>query len=1111
MAYVKKSSDDSLLWYKDAIIYEIHVRAFRDGNADGIGDFIGLTEKLDYLQDLGVTAIWLLPFFPSPLRDDGYDIADYYSIHKDYGTLSDFRRFLKEAHSRNIRVIAELVINHTSCDHPWFQKSRRAKEGSAARECYVWSKSPSKYRETRIIFKDFETSNWTYDPVADSCYWHRFYSHQPDLNFDSPDVRRRVLKVLDYWFSLGVDGLRLDAIPYLFEREGTNCENLPETHRFLKKLRSYVDSRFPGRIFVAEANQWPEDAAAYFGGGTECHMAFHFPLMPRLFMAVRMEDSFPIVDILTSTPPVPESCQWAMFLRNHDELTLEMVTDEERDYMYRAYARDPKMKLNLGIRRRLAPLLENNRRKIEMMNILLFSFPGTPVLYYGDEIGMGDNHFLGDRNGVRTPMQWNGERNAGFSDANPQSIYLPAIIDPQYHYEAVNVEKQRENLSSLLSWMKRVIAMRKKHRVFGRGDIRFISTDNSKIIAFVRTWKTERMLVAVNLSRFMQVVSLALEDFAGQVPEELFGRNMLPAIGKKPYLLTMGPYDHFWLMLHSRNQARENGRKELSVLKSSGERWFDFLNAGERRDFEQRILPDYLQGKRWFGAKNRVITNFAIADEIVMDGGDSIMLLLSVKFKDGREERYLLPASFEPFTGKNADAARKTALCIVHTKSRHGYIHDASSKESFQTGLLAAIALKRRLKGKRGLLRGFAEEIMRETGGDRPWSLSPRILTADERNTSILFGNRFFMKLYRRLDEGTNPEIEMLQYLTERTDFRNIPLYAGALEYRSEGAAPVTLGLLQSFSGNVGDGLKYVQQTAARFYEKLLSRRKKPSIDESASGRSFIGLKINAVPKLFIELNGGLFYDMMALLGQRTAELHHALAGAREDKRFIPEPFSLLYQRSLYQSVRSLIGRTFPLLRKQLPTFRGEFRRQAKNVADAESELLAMVREILRTPFDAQKIRIHGDYHLGQVLFTGKDFVIIDFEGDRVRPIGEKTLKYFCFRDVAGMVRSLHYAAYGAVVLHKNFSTDEIAELEPWIERWYFAAAGVFLNAYFEAIKGAAFVPQTNENRERMLDLYLLEKAVDELGYELIHRPSWAVIPLKGILSVRQVLKERNA
>ncbi|MBD3384672.1 maltose alpha-D-glucosyltransferase, partial [candidate division KSB1 bacterium] len=553
------------LWYKDAIIYELHVKSFFDGSDDGIGDFRGLVEKLDYLEDLGITAIWLLPFYPSPLRDDGYDIADYFHLNSDYGTMRDFKTFLRQAHKRDIKVITELVINHTSDQHPWFQRARNAKPGSVHRDYYVWSDTPDKYKETRIIFKDFETSNWTWDPVAKAYYWHRFYSHQPDLNFDNPRVQKEILRVLDYWFDMGVDGLRLDAIPYIFEREDTNCENLPETHNYIKALRRHVDAKHQDKLLLAEANQWPEDAAAYFGDGDECHMAFHFPVMPRLFMAFKMEDRFPIIDILEQTPPIPPTCQWGMFLRNHDELTLEMVTDEERDYMYRVFAKDQRARINLGIRRRLAPLLDNNRRKIELMNILLFSLPGTPVIYYGDEIGMGDNYYLGDRDGVRTPMQWSADKNAGFSRANPQKLYLPVIIDPEYHFESLNVENQERNISSFLWWMKRVIAMRKRFIALSRGDIKFYYSDNPKVLVFTRQYRNQIMLVVINLSRFSQYINLEIPEFERFEPEEVFSQTRFPAINQEPYFLSLCPHGHFWFEL--KKKQAEKSEQELEELK----------------------------------------------------------------------------------------------------------------------------------------------------------------------------------------------------------------------------------------------------------------------------------------------------------------------------------------------------------------------------------------------------------------------------------------------------------------------------------------------------------------------------------------------------------------
>ena len=553
------------LWYKDAVIYEVHVRAFADSNDDGIGDFQGLTSHLDYLSRLGIDTIWLLPFYPSPLRDDGYDIAEYYDVHPSYGTLDDFKEFLDAAHARDMRVITELVINHTSDQHPWFQRARRAEAGSPERDFYVWSDTPDRFNEVRIIFQDTETSNWAWDPVAEAYYWHRFFSHQPDLNFDNPLVRDAVTDMLRFWLDLGVDGLRLDAIPYLFEREGTNGENLPETHEELKRLRSFMDENYENRMLIAEANQWPEDSVAYFGDSDECHMAFHFPLMPRLYLALQRENRLPIIDILEQTPSIPDDAQWAIFLRNHDELSLELVSEEERDLMWRTYAPDRRARLNLGIRRRLAPLLENDRRRIELLYSLLLSLPGTPVIYYGDEIGMGDNIFLADRDGVRTPMQWSNDRNAGFSIANPQSLYLPVVVDPQFHYETVNVEAQQANPNSLLSWVRSMIRRRQRHPVFGRGDIEFLSPENEQVLAFLREGEDETILVVSNLSRHSQFVELDLNRFAGHIPTEMLGRTEFPRIGTDSYPLSLGPYGFYWLSFDDSDGKVANGQDLVEI------------------------------------------------------------------------------------------------------------------------------------------------------------------------------------------------------------------------------------------------------------------------------------------------------------------------------------------------------------------------------------------------------------------------------------------------------------------------------------------------------------------------------------------------------------------
>ena len=546
-------------WYKDAIIYQLHVKSFRDSNADGFGDFQGLRYKLDYIKELGATCIWLLPFYPSPLKDDGYDIADYLTTNPNYGSLDEFRAFLDDAHGRGLKVVTELVINHTSDQHPWFERARTAPAGSPERNFYVWSDDPNRYDQTRIIFSDTEKSNWSWDPVAQQFYWHRFFTHQPDLNFDNPAVIEAVVDVMRYWLKMGVDGMRLDAVPYLIERDGTSCENLPETHAVLKQLRAAMDAEFDDRIFLAEANAWPDIVRGYFGDSDECHMAFHFPLMPRMYMALRKESATPIYDIMAQMPPIPESCQWAIFLRNHDELTLEMVTDEERDYMHREYAADPRMRINEGIRRRLAPLLDNGRRQIELLNALLMSMPGTPIIYYGDEIGMGDNVYLGDRNGVRTPMQWTGDRNAGFSEADAAALVSPLIVDAPYGYQAVNVQAQQRTKTSLLRWMQRLIAVRRIEPAFARGTFEPLRSGNDHVLTFIRRHEGEAVLCVNNLARFAQHVSLDLREFAGTTPVELWSCGQFPPVTDQPYTVTLGPHGFYWIKL-SAAPARPSAR-----------------------------------------------------------------------------------------------------------------------------------------------------------------------------------------------------------------------------------------------------------------------------------------------------------------------------------------------------------------------------------------------------------------------------------------------------------------------------------------------------------------------------------------------------------------------
>ncbi|HEY9665254.1 MAG TPA: maltose alpha-D-glucosyltransferase, partial [Coleofasciculaceae cyanobacterium] len=744
---------DDPLWFKDAVIYEVPVRAFADSNGDGIGDFRGLTEKLDYLQDLGVTALWVLPFFPSPLRDDGYDIADYTNVNPIYGTLEDFKDFLEAAHQRGIRVIIELIINHTSDQHPWFQRARRSPKGSVERDFYVWSDTPEKYQEARIIFQDFETSNWAWDPIAKAYYWHRFYSHQPDLNYDNPAVRQAVFEVLDFWLNMGVDGLRMDAVPYLYERDGTHCENLPETHAFLKQLRQHVDEKYPNRMLLAEANQWPEDAAQYYGAGDECHMNFHFPLMPRLFMSLRMEDSFPISDILQQTPPIPNNCQWAVFLRNHDELTLEMVSDEDRDYMWRVYAQDPEMRVNLGIRRRLAPLLGNDRRQIELLNALLLSMPGTPVLYYGDEIGMGDNVYVGDRNGVRTPMHWSADRNAGFSRANPHKLYLPVIVESEYHYEAVNVEAQRANPNSLWYWMKRLIATRKRFHAFGKGTFEFLHPENRKVLAFTRTYNEEHILVVANLSRFVQTVELDLSHLQGMVPVEIFGRTEFPPIGESSYFLSVGPYSFYWFTLQLQPSALQPSQPQtdLKSLMVSG-KWQNIFSQPQSRATLESILPDYLYTCRWFGGKARKIQSTHVTEvisvpykdtdsEAVASPGASAQLVwLRVDYIQGDPETYLLLLSYAEGEQAIHISAEMPQFVVsrlqVQGKDEAGILFNASADKNFLTFPLNAIAHQQRYKGMNGELVATATDIFQQLSGGTT-DLEPSPIKGEQSNTSI--------------------------------------------------------------------------------------------------------------------------------------------------------------------------------------------------------------------------------------------------------------------------------------------------------------------------------------------------------------------------------------
>jgi maltose alpha-D-glucosyltransferase / alpha-amylase len=1096
--------DDNPNWYKDAVIYQTHVRAFYDANADGIGDFKGLTEKLDYLEGLGITAIWLLPFYPSPLKDDGYDIADYTNVHPNYGTLRDFQDFLKKAHARGLRVITEMVLNHTSDQHAWFQRARRAKPGTAARDFYVWSDSSDRYKDARIIFKDFEISNWAWDPVAKAYYWHRFYSHQPDLNFEHPEVQKAVLQAVDYWLNIGVDGLRLDAVPYLFEREGTNCENLPETHQYLRKLRSHVDQQFSQRMLLAEANQWPEDAAAYFGRGDECHMAFHFPLMPRMFMAVQMEDRFPIIDILGQTPAIPDSAQWAMFLRNHDELTLEMVTDEERDYMYRVYARDPSARINLGIRRRLAPLLENDRRKIELMNVLLFTMPGTPVIYYGDEIGMGDNHYLGDRNGVRTPMQWSSDKNAGFSRTNPQRLYFPTIIDPEYHYESVNVENQEHNQASLLWWMKHLIAVRKQSKAFGRGTIEFLYPDNPKILAFLRSHQDEKILVVVNLSRHSQSVELDLSRCAGNIPEEVFGRNHFPLVKDAPYPLTLGAHSTYLFYLKPQETAITTADHALPELGST-QSWETALEGRFKSKLERDILPVFLQGCRWFAGKARTLQQVRIIETIPVGSDSSLIHLLFIEcaYTEGLPEVYLLPLSFVPEDGAEGTVKGQPAGMIARLKigERNGFVRDGIYDEGFRRALLTAIAKRHRIKGRLGELIAYPGQSLRQIlpSGELP-SEGSQLMKAEQSNTSVIYGNLLYLKLYRRLEEGVNPDMEVVRFLSEKRAFPNIPPFAGAIEYRKSGSETMVIGLLQGCVANQGDAWRYTLDELNRYIERVLARNEElPVIPDPTT--SPLAMAYQEIPLLMQELIGGVYFEMAALLGKRTAEMHLALSSDAESPDFAPEPFSALHQRSMFQSMQSQARRVLQLLRKKMKHLPAAAGKMAEEILQSEDEIMERLKAVLMEHRTGVRMRIHGDYHLGQVLYTGDDFIIIDFEGEPARPLSERRLKRSPLRDIAGMLRSLHYAAYSGLQQHLALRPEDLEKLEHWIELWQRYLGGAFLRSYLERAQDAPFLPQEVEEIDTLLNAFLLHKALYELGYELNSRPEWVMMPLKGIRS----------
>jgi maltose alpha-D-glucosyltransferase/alpha-amylase len=1067
------------LWYKDAVIYQLHVKAFADSNNDGIGDFSGLTSKLDYLQDLGVNTLWLLPFYPSPGRDDGYDISNYRQINPDFGTMQDFRRFMQEAKKRNLRVITELVINHTSDQHPWFKRARRSRPGSDARNWYVWSDTDQRYSGTRIIFNDTEKSNWAWDADAGAYYWHRFFSHQPDLNYGNPRVLLAMIQVMRRWLDFGVDGFRLDAIPYLCEREGTNNENLPETHAVLKKIRAELDSYAGEKLLLAEANQWPEDVSAYFGDGDECHMAYHFPLMPRIYMAIAQEDRFPITDILRQTPDIPANCQWALFLRNHDELTLEMVTDVERDYLWSTYATDPRARINLGIRRRLAPLMDNDRRKIELMNSLLMSFPGTPIIYYGDEIGMGDNIYLGDRNGVRTPMQWTPDRNGGFSRCDPARLYAPPIMDPVYGYEAVNVEAQSRSLASLLSWTKRLISVRKSSKVFGRGSLTFIRPTNRSVLVYVRQYGNEVLLCVANLSRSAQAVEIDLSPWRGRTPLEMLGRKDFPPIGDQPYVVTLAPYGFFWFQLCEKIAPTESPSivPEFETLVLPGG-WASLWQGRSRTVLERDVLPAFLAAHRWYAERGTLPTATKVAVTIPLTQGDPGVELVLVETKGRRENScYLLPLTIK-WNRLDRHKKEPNALAAIRRGAREGTLLDITADPAFISLLLEKVQAGETIeKGGRSL----QFRPVGEFAAPQPEALQNiRAVNAEQSNTTALVGSEYVVKLFRRLEPGINPEIEIGRFLTENSNFTHTPALRGTLELVHDGK-PGAVAVVHEFVENQGDAWAVTGAYLDRYVEeqRLLTAKDK---DESDEQRAYL--------------------QRMQRVGQRVAELQLALASRDDMPDFAPEPITPADVQSWIDKVLERARRVFEELVRRRSHLKASDQVLVDELLTHKEALPAHLREMLPENIAAVKIRHHGDFHLGQMLVAKEDVFIIDFEGEPRRSLEERRRKAPAARDVAGLLRSIDYSATAALDRALRSAPDEHGRVAAALDDWRIRAGATALAAYREFMTDPRLWPAEPREAERLLDFFLLEKALYEIEYELSHRPEWLNVPLTGTLRI---------
>ena len=1130
---------DDPLWYKDAVVYQLHVKSFMDANGDGTGDFAGLLQKLDYIASLGVNTIWLLPFYPSPRRDDGYDIAEYTGVHPDYGTMADAKRFIAEAHKRKLRVITELVINHTSDQHPWFQRARRAKAGSAHRNYYVWSDNDQAYAGTRIIFCDTEKSNWTWDPVAGAYFWHRFFSHQPDLNFDNPQVLKAIINVMRWWLDVGIDGLRLDAVPYLIEREGTSNENLPETHAILKIIRAEVDRDYPGRMLLAEANMWPEDTQQYFGDGDECHMAFNFPLMPRMYMAIAQEDRFPITDILRQTPDIPPNCQWAIFLRNHDELTLEMVTDRERDYLWNFYAADRRARINLGIRRRLAPLLEHDRRRIELMNSLLLSMPGTPVIYYGDEIGMGDNIHLGDRDGVRTPMQWSPDRNGGFSRANPASLVLPAIMDPLYGYEAVNVESQDADPHSMLNWMRRMLAVRSQHRAFGRGKLRMLSPINRKVLAYLREMQdeagqVETILCVANVSRSAQPVELEISEFSGRVPVEMIGGSLFPAIGPQPYILTLPPYGFFWFTLVAQAELpvwhvpAPEAMPDLTTLVVRKD-VAELLSGPARRQLEYEILPSYLQKRRWFGQKGEKLdaVRIALVTRLPRDG--RVIVLGEVETRPARAnvaaERYLLPFGFFGEDETVSALPQQLALARVRRGRQVGYLTDAFTLADFGHHMVKLLAEDARIESDEGTvafeptshLRELLPTLVAIDGSGVRW------LSAEQTNSSLVIADTAVLKLVRRVAPGINPEVEMTRYLAGR-GFANTPPLLGAVTRTDANGEPHLLIVLQRYVPNQGDAWQWTLNVLSRaFQQTTISLPALPAVTTTAmaAGEALAPDVVDTARDKSEDLEASALAELevgATVLGRRLGELHAVLAQASDEPAFAPQRVDAAMAAKWGEAAVRQIDAALDVLAERLrgddSTWSATERVAAAELVKKRAAFTRAADKLAKRATGSLATRTHGDFHLGQVLVTQGDAVIIDFEGEPTKPLAERRAKMSPLRDVAGLLRSIDYAA--AVGLKSgpaDIGEAGEAKKRDIVARYVPAAKKAFLMAYRAQAKRIDHRwghTSGESDEDALLNLFTIEKAAYELCYEAANRPTWIGVPLAGLAELATALLSPN-